>query len=62
MQCRSRIVLFLSYLVSLGSIGGGVTILLLLKQQHESEDLWIGAVGGSLGAMLHAGLHASADG
>ncbi|MEW5308827.1 MAG: hypothetical protein WDW38_000757 [Sanguina aurantia] len=41
--CRSRTFLFMTYLASLGAIGGSVAILLAAKQREE--HLWVGASG-----------------
>lgn len=44
MQCRSRVVLLLSYLLSLVAVVASVALLLHEKRKAEDADLWIGAV------------------
>eukprot|EP00195_Chlamydomonas_chlamydogama_P004764 CAMPEP_0202897068 /NCGR_PEP_ID=MMETSP1392-20130828/5925_1 /ASSEMBLY_ACC=CAM_ASM_000868 /TAXON_ID=225041 /ORGANISM="Chlamydomonas chlamydogama, Strain SAG 11-48b" /LENGTH=120 /DNA_ID=CAMNT_0049582621 /DNA_START=85 /DNA_END=444 /DNA_ORIENTATION=- len=39
-MCRSRVVLMLSYLLSLCAIVGSVALLLSEKQKEEQGDLW----------------------
>ncbi|KXZ41095.1 hypothetical protein GPECTOR_805g32 [Gonium pectorale] len=40
---RARLLLFLSYLVSLGAIGGAIT--LLVQAAQAGKDMWVGASG-----------------
>lgn len=52
-QMRAKLLLLLSYLVSLGAIAGAVT--LLVQAQQHGKDMWVGAVstrgmGGGWGA------------
>ncbi len=41
-QMRAKLLLLLSYLVSLGAIAGAVT--LLVQAQQHGKDMWVGAV------------------